>query len=267
MEARRDPAQPMCIGKFEDRRKRTILFTKNRKAFSDLEPGCVFKPTEDDQGVLIGRANDDASYFDLILWNVPHNTEGKVYFSIDFMPDPVKKARFESAMFSVTFGSDSGDGKHTPMMIRDLYPVNAEDMVVRPLLTSQLVDAPGAEEGVDDAASFVSSLDSVTTTGGSSTSTVMTGQGLHSPTAVWNISAEKGAMARYGLETHYDMYAAVSTTGRVWMKFWAKAVLVSGDETGLSLKRTTTLKIGTMEQSYERVLDLRDMIEPMTKAA
>ena len=254
----------MCIGKFEDRRKRTILFTKNRKAFSDLEPGCVFKPTEDDHGVLIGRANDEASYFDIIMWNAPHNTEGRVYFSIDFMPDPVKKARFESALFSVTFGSDSENNKHTPLAIKDLYPVDAEDMATRSLFTEQLTGDPEGDAVVDDASSFVSSLDSVSTHGGPSTTTVVRGQGLHSPTAVWNFSLEKGASSRYGLDSHFDVYATVPTTGRVWMKLWAKAVLVTGDDTALSLKRTTTLKIGTMEQPYERVLDLQNMIQPTT---
>lgn len=247
-------ARPMCEGKFEERRKRTILFSKNKKTFSDLEPNCVFRPTDEDHGILIGRANDDASYFDIILWNAPHQDPGRVYFSLDFMPDPVKNARFESVMFSVTFGKDSEDDERIPLAIKDLFPVDSDDVVSRPLL-------PSETHVLDDDASYVSSLDDERSSDVSGTSTVIRGQGVHSPTAVWNISEAKATSSRAGLDAHYSMYITLPASSRVWMKFWAKAVLVSGEQVGLGLRHRATLRIGTAEKPYERVLDLSEVLK------
>ncbi|EKM50816.1 uncharacterized protein PHACADRAFT_213679 [Phanerochaete carnosa HHB-10118-sp] len=250
----------MCTGKFEDRRKRSLPFTKNRKAFSDLEPGCVFRPTEDDHGILIGRANEDTSYFDIILWTDPEESPGRVYFSIDFMPDPLRRARFESAMFAVAFGEDSREDRRPPLTIRDLFPIDAEDMARRPLrphLLDEQVDEP---EPMNDAPSFVSSLDERTS--GTWTSTVIRGQGIHSPTAVWNLCVDDASSVRPGgLDAHYNMYVTLPTTSRVWMKFWGKAVLVRGEDSALPLKHRATLKIGTLEKPFERVLDLSEVLK------
>ncbi|EKM50734.1 uncharacterized protein PHACADRAFT_264193 [Phanerochaete carnosa HHB-10118-sp] len=253
-------ARPVCEGKFEDRRKRAILFHKNKKAFSDLEPNCVFRPTDQDRGILIGRANDEASYFDIILWNAPHEDPGRVYFNLDFMPDPVKKARFESVLFSVTFGQDSEGGKHTPLAIKDLFPTDSDDAASRPLLAPQVDEISSEQAVLDDGSSFVSSLDEDRRSDASVTATVIRGQGLHSPTAVWNITEGKTSSNRLGLDAHYSMYITLPTSSTVWMKFWAKAVLVSGDQVGLGLKHRATLQIGTAEKPYERVLDLSEVL-------
>lgn len=252
-------SRPMCEGKFEDRRKRTLLFNKQKKTFTDLEPNCVFRPTDDERGILIGRANDDASYFDIILWNAPHEDPGRVYFSLDFMPDPVKRARFESVLFSVTFGQDSSDGKHIPLAIKDLFPTDAEDAAARRLLALPAEGISSEPTPLDDDASFVSSLDDSASRVPVTTS-VIRGQGLHSATAVWNITEDETSTSRPGLDAQYNMYITLPTSSKVWMKFWAKAVLVSGDQVGLGLKHRSTLRIGMAEKPYERILDLSEVL-------
>ncbi|CAL1703847.1 unnamed protein product [Somion occarium] len=243
-------SQAMCIGKFEDRRKRPLIFPKNRKAFVDLEPNCVFQPTEGDNGILIGRANDDASYFDIILWNSPQDNPGKVYFSIDFMPDPVKKARFESAVFQVTVAEDSADESHSPLTIHDLYPTDEDDMVDRSVFMSGPEDGDAVPE--DDALSVFSSIYEGSRPRGRNTTTTVRGHGINSPTAAWTFTVRDSPSARYGLAAHYDMYITLPTTKRVWLQFTSKAVLVKGEER----KHKTTLRIGTIEKPYERIMDL-----------
>jgi len=235
----------MCTGKFEDRRKRPLILPRNRRAFKDLEPNCVFQPTEEDPGILIGRANEAASYFDILLWNSPQDYPGKVYFSIDFMPDTTKDERFESAMFWVTFGQDSVDSDHHPITIQDLYPTDEEDMIEREIFSGQTDQGHGYQN-------IVSSFDGSHLAGGRTTSTIIRGHGINSPTAVWSLSLDSDATARRELDAQYDLSVTLPNTSRVWIQFWGKAVLVRGEEG----RHRTTLKIGTMENPYERILDL-----------
>ncbi|KAK7059169.1 hypothetical protein VNI00_001796 [Paramarasmius palmivorus] len=242
--------QAMCMGKFEDRRKRPLMLP-NRRTFKDLEPNCVFQPTEDDPGILIGRANEGASYFDILLWNSPQDQPGKVYFSIDFMPDPTKEERFESAMFSVAFGEDSVDGEHYPLMIQDLYPKDEYDMLERGIFNTERFEEQDPNFA-DDASSAFSSVDANRTPRGRATSTVVRGHGIHSQTAAWSLSLDSDMTTRRELDAQYDMYVTLPSTNRVWIQFWGKAVLVKGD----GGKHRSTLKIGSMDKPYERILDL-----------
>lgn len=56
------------------------------------------------------------------------------------------------------------------------------------------------------------------------------------------------------------MYVTLPTTSRVWMKFRGQAVLVGEEDSAYPLKHRATLKIGTLEKPFERVLDLSEML-------
>jgi len=245
-----------CTGRFEDRRRRPSFFPRSKVTFSDLEPNCVFQPTVEDLGIQIGRANDGASYFAIILWNSPYDDPGRICFTVDFMPDPVEKARFESAMFWVTFGrtSTSDDGHHPPLNIQDICPTDEMDQHSTITWRSELDKAPPAAEPLDDSSSIYSPDAPPTPTAFSSTE--IRGQGLRSPTASWNFTESKNDVARRGLDAHYDLFISLQSSDKVWMKFWGKAVLIRGPDSGLGITKRAMLKIGSMEAPFERILDL-----------
>ncbi|OBZ79842.1 hypothetical protein A0H81_00106 [Grifola frondosa] len=111
-----------CEGDYRDKPRPSLHWLRRRKPFSDPEPGCVYIPIPDDEGLQIGRANDAQSYFNLTLSRIEQEEEkNQLVFGIGFVPDPTKKARFESAVFKVAFGYD-GNGKRHQMEIRDISP-------------------------------------------------------------------------------------------------------------------------------------------------
>lgn len=175
------------------------------------------------------------------MWNSETEDPNKIFFGLHFMPDPIHKARFESARFWVTFGRDDGEEEHLPLNVLELTPASAADTI-----TASVDDAI-------DSSSIWSGEEPVRR----GTATDIRGQGLHSPTAVW--SFVEGTSR--GLDASYTLSVVLPTTTRVWMKFWAKAVLIRGDTIPLDLRHKVTLKTGTMEEPYQRILDLSVAME------
>ncbi|TFK31342.1 hypothetical protein BDQ12DRAFT_740083 [Crucibulum laeve] len=168
-----------CTGVFQDRRptKRLSMLLGRNKPFLDPEPECIIKPTQDLKGAQIGRANEGASHFAISLWNEPEESPQKVFFGLDFMPDPVEKERFESARFEVSFGHDDPQGQHPPLKILELFPTCSAD------LNPQTYDNSSISTFSNSSVDLVTEHVTIT-----STSTVVNGQGIHSPTAVWTLS-------------------------------------------------------------------------------
>ncbi|KAK0446542.1 uncharacterized protein EV420DRAFT_893043 [Desarmillaria tabescens] len=236
-----------CTGRYEDRRRNLATLLGGSKPFLDTESGCVFQPTPESNGLQIGRANQGTSYFLITMWNSENEDPNKIFFGLHFMPDPIHKARFESARFWVTFGRDDGDEEHLPLNVLELAPTSAADTIT----ASPDSDVMGSTEF--DNSSIWSGEEAIRR----GTPTDIRGQGLHSPTAVW--SFVEGTSR--GLDASYTLSVVLPTTTRVWMKFWAKAVLIRGDTIPLDLRHKMTLKTGTMEEPYQRILDLSVAME------
>ena len=63
-------------------------------------------------------------------------------------------------------------------------------------------------------------------------------------------------MVRPGLDAHYTLSVLLpQNITSVWMKFWSKAVLREGSAF-LGMGTGITLKSGTAEQPFRRVIDL-----------
>ncbi|KAK0207851.1 hypothetical protein DFS33DRAFT_1271251 [Desarmillaria ectypa] len=180
------------------------------------------------------------------MWTSEFDDLNKIFFGLDFVPDPIHKARFESAIFWVTFGRDDGEQDHLPLNISTLSPANALDTI-----------AASPDESVlsidDDSWNSCSSEGSVH----QGTATKIHAQGLHSPTATWSFGGGTGR----GLEASYTLSVVLPTTTRVWMEFWAKAVLIRGDTMLLDPRHKITLETGTKDKPYQRILDLSIAIE------
>ncbi len=178
------------------------------------------------------------------MWNSEFDVPNKIFLGLDFAPNPIHKARFESAIFSVTFGRD--DEKQDRLNILDLSPVNALDTV-----------AASPDESVlsmdSDSWSSWSSEESVH----QRATTNIRAEGLGSPTATWWF--DEGTSL--GLEASYTLWVELPTTKRVWMEFWAEAVLIRGDTMLLDPRHKLTLKTGTKDKPYQRILDLSIAIE------
>ena len=222
--------------------------------FSDLEPQCVWQPTLEDNGLQIGRANEGVSYFAIIMWISPHDDHGKICFSIDFMPDPVAKVRFESAMFSVTFSEDPNkDGHSIPLNVRDMFPKYEEEVASYNIDHDEQM--PDNDEPADDYSlySFTDENQAPRDSEGGALWHVK-GQGLHSPTAVWSFTEDQTTTVRRGLDAHYKLFVSLPARNTISMKFWGKAALVKGNSL-LALNKWTS-KIGSKEAPYERSLGL-----------
>ncbi|KAK0475133.1 hypothetical protein IW261DRAFT_502402 [Armillaria novae-zelandiae] len=230
-----------CTGRYEDRRRNLATLLGGSKPFLDTESGCVFQPTSDSNGLQIGRANQGTSYFLITMWNSETGNPNKIFFGLHFMPDPIHKARFESARFWVTFGRDDGEEEHLPLNVLELTPASAADTIT------------ASPDDATDSSSIWSGEEPVRL----GTATDIRGQGLHSPTAVWSLVEGTSR----GLDASYTLSVGLPTTTRVWMKFWAKAVLIRGDTIPLDLRHKVTLKTGTMEEPYQRILDLSVAME------
>lgn len=230
-----------CTGRYQDRRRNLTTLLGGSKPFFDTESGCVFQPTSESNGLQIGRANQGTSYFLITMWNSETENPNKIFFGLHFMPDPIHKARFESARFWVTFGHDDGEEGHLPLNVLELAPASAVDTII------------ASPDDAIDSSSIWSGGEPVRR----GTATDIRGQGLHSPTAVWSLVEGTSR----GLDASYTLSVVLPTTTRVWMKFWAKAVLIRGDTIPLDLRHKVTLKTGTMEEPYQRILDLSVAME------
>ncbi len=178
------------------------------------------------------------------MWNSEFDVPNKIFLGLDFAPNPIHKARFESAIFSVTFGRD--DEKQDRLNILDLSPVNALDTV-----------AASPDESVlsmdSDSWSSWSSEESIH----QGATTNIRAEGLGSPTATWWF--DEGTSP--GLEASYTLWVELPTTKRVWMEFWTEAVLIRGDTMLFDPRHKLTLKTGTKDKPYQRILDLSIAIE------
>ncbi|EKM50733.1 uncharacterized protein PHACADRAFT_264190 [Phanerochaete carnosa HHB-10118-sp] len=248
---------PTCTGEHQDRPKPLFRWLGKRQPFHDPEPGCVFVPTEDGDGLQIGRANEGDSYFNITLSRLHGDLEkDKVTFGVGFGPDPTMKTRFVSAVFRATFGYDDDNGRRVPLKIRDLSPTDAHGEA------TEVHWGRGSENSLNMTLGYSS-----VSVGGESkhsrnaeytrkTSARVRGQGIHTPTAEWTFQEDEGEAGRHGLDPQYQMSVMlphVATTRLIWMEFWGKAVLARGRSlTGLDV----TLKIGSIEEPYRRNMDL-----------
>jgi hypothetical protein len=182
-----------------------------------------------------------------------HNP-GSIYFSLEFVSDPVEKARFESAMFSVTFTEITGENNHVLLNIHNIFPKHENDLTEQVFYTNYSADHPVDEEADDS--SLYSTLDT------SGTPTHVKGQGVHCPTAVWSFAENQSTTPRLGLEARYELFASLPAKQEIGMSFWAKATLVKeGAKVGLGLglgsgSKRVLLKIGSNETPYERIVRL-----------
>lgn len=248
---------PPCTGDHQDRQKPRLRWLGKRQPFHDPEPGCVFVPTEDGQGLQIGRANEGDSYFNITLSQSHDDHEkDKVTFGVGFGPDPTMKTRFLSAVFRVTFGYDDDQGRRTYLKIRDLSPKDEHGE------TTEVHWGKGSDSSVNLSVGY-----SAVSLGGETkrsknadytrkTSSRVRGHGVHTPSAEWTFQEDEGEAGQHGLDPQYQMSVTlphVATTRLIWMEFWGKAVLARGRSfTGLDV----TLKIGSAEEPYKRNLDL-----------
>jgi len=171
----------------------------------------------------------------------------KVCFEINFIPDPTEKARFESAMFQVTFGRDGGEKNHAPLTLLDVFPRTADDLISRTFF-SAYAEGDSSNKIHDDEPPPTSSREGVLRIYGGKITTI-SGQGVHSPTATWNFVEGD----THGLGANYKLWVRLPSTSRVWMKLYAKAVLVKPE----GLRKRVTLQAGSLDEQYERRLDLR----------
>ncbi|KAF9000441.1 hypothetical protein BDQ17DRAFT_1359620 [Cyathus striatus] len=227
----------VCSGIFKDRKSKplSVLLGNNNKPFSDPEPNL--------KGAQIGRANDGISYFSIRLWHEPGENPQKIFFGLDFMPDPVKE-RFQSARFEVSFARDDPQGQHPPLKILDMFPASTAHVDTTPYdnrsistFSTSGVDLPSEQEIVND------------------TSTVVNGDGMLSPTAVWTFVEDENLKMKRGLDAHYTVSVTLPSVDRVWMKFYTKAILL-GERIGPW--RKVTLQSGSLEAPYKRILDLSE---------
>lgn len=248
-----------CTGVHQDRPKSRLRFLGRRKPFHDPEPGCVFVPTEDGEGLQIGRANEGASYFNVTLsYTHAHEADSKTQlsFGLGFGPDPTERDRFTSAVFRVTFGYDDEHGTHQHLKIRDLAPKDEKGE------SSEVKWGRGSEGSMSLSLGYSS-----VSLGGESkrsknaeyvrkTSARVRGQGVHTPTAEWTFAEDEGEAGRHGLDPQYELSVTLPDAAAhriVWMEFWGKAVLARGRSlTGFDV----TLKVGDEDEPFRRNLDL-----------
>lgn len=232
-----------CTGIYEDRRGNLATLLGRCKPFLDTESGCVFQPTPESNGLQIGRANQGISDFTITMWNSETEDPNKIFFGLHFMPDPTQRARFESAIFRVIFGRDNGKEGHSPLNVLELAPTSAADTI--PASPDDAIE-PGSwsnwsgEEPVRQR-----------------TETYIYGSGLYSSAAGWGFIEGTSQ----GLDASYTLSVLLPRTTRICIEFWAKAVLIRGDTKPLDPRHKVTLKIGTMEKPYQRILDLSVAME------
>ena len=248
------PTSPnSCTGLHPDRPR--IPWYRRRKPFVDPEPGCVYVPTPDGQGLQIGRANEEESYISITLWHSPEHDRGQISFGVGFGADPTAKARFESAVFRVTFGYCDSLGNARPLSIRDLSPKDERGEA------TEVHFGKTSESNLSMSFGYPSTA---SVGGGGSLSTNATyirktaprvrGHGIHTTTAEWTFQEDEGKAGQHGLNPQYNLDVTLSTASSyIWMEFWAKAVLVCGHGSWASRK---TLKLGSAEIPYKRNIDL-----------
>lgn len=214
----------------------------NRKAIPDQEPECVVNPTEIEGGITLGRANENDSYFAVTILDASPHESFKVFFAVDFKPSDA--FRFESAILSMTFGDHeihdgSGVLKQEPIRIRDVFPTT-EGNSERTFLEEGMRPPTETEEPVPTAFPPGAKVSAT---------------GIHSSTVRWTFGEEEDGEVKHGLDSHYKLFTVLPSTTKITsLRFWAKAVLVRGDGAGWGNR--VTLKIGSKEAPYTRILDL-----------
>ncbi|KAJ7576040.1 hypothetical protein C8J56DRAFT_900639 [Mycena floridula] len=230
-----DSSRPHCEGRYEERAKHRLPIFGN-KPFADVESGCIFQPTPDENGLTIARTNYGTS----------------IFFGIHFMPDPEKKSRFESAMFSVTFSQDDGQqgNQQLPLTIYELTP--SEDS--NPVPPNEGTNVPIDQSRVEG-----SDWSSDETT------SIVRGSGIHSSTAVWSIVEDPAQSQHHrGLDAHCTLSVVLPPgTTRLGIEYWSKAVIVSEHTLLGGMKRI--LEAGTPKSPYYRVMDLRVVMVNATR--
>ncbi|KAK0207854.1 hypothetical protein DFS33DRAFT_1379403 [Desarmillaria ectypa] len=249
-----------CEGRHLDRpyRHRWMNWPHKRRSFHDPEYNCYFVPTDSDgDGLEIGRANEGDSYFNMTLIQGPNTDRGKVSFGVGFGPDSTVKARFESAVIRIEFGYDGDvEGQSFPLRIKDIHPKDDEGQSTEVVFGKESNISLGLSVGPGSAASLSSS-------GGYSqnkqytrkTAARVRGQGVHSSSAEWTFVEDVGEAGRQGLDPQYELFATLPTTQHtIWIKFWAKAILIRKD--GYGWGNEVILKLGSKEEPYRRNIDL-----------
>jgi hypothetical protein len=233
-----------CKGTHKEQGKKP--WYRKRKPFVDLEPSCVFTMSE--EGLQIGRANENASYFNITLWRTP-DKDGYISFGVGFGPDPTENARFESALFTATFGND--DGKNQNLKILDLMPKDERGASTSATWGKSSTSSLGMSVGYNGASLSGTGSLAKNVEFTRETASRVTGNGMYTPTATWTFKEDVGPAGQHGLGAQYDLHVCLSSADyRIWMRFWAKAVLIYGKG------KRVTLEIGSSDKPCMRWLDL-----------
>lgn len=254
----RSTTHSACKGVFEDREKRGFIqrvLTPEPEPFLDPDRDCLGTLTRREEGLQIGSANDEGSCFTLTVSHTPPTQPGelrKLIFGVEFMPDVTKRARFSSATFRVTFERYVNDKSRVPLKIRDIWPTNETGPESETMIGEGWAGSGGLTVGMSNAASLSTSLgkqrSALYTIKGSSQ---VRGTGVHTSTAKWTFTEDREKGGKKGLDT-YPLHVMLppEDTDIIWIKFWAKAMLVTASG------KEIALQLGTEKEQYERTLNL-----------
>ncbi|KDR75820.1 hypothetical protein GALMADRAFT_226469 [Galerina marginata CBS 339.88] len=241
-----------CLGGHEDRARRNILarlLTKS-KPFLDIERGCVIVPSDAHEGLQLGRASEEGSYFNLALRLSPDNPL-KIEFRVEFGTDPTVslKSRFKSATLTADFGYDDEHGQSHFLRLHEVQPreLKGESTVAQ-------LDM-GTETSLSLGVGYQAA--SITTEGKLShnasysrtTEQVVRGHGEMTHTAHWTFVEDE--TGKHGLRSQYDLSVVLGRAeiplGEIWIAFWGKAMLkLPGAE--------EKLRLGSKEEPHKRTL-------------
>ncbi|KAK7059170.1 hypothetical protein VNI00_001797 [Paramarasmius palmivorus] len=250
-----------CTGIHRDRQKEhwyKRLFSKY-KSFRDPESGCIYVPTEEGDGLQIGRANYEDSFFYItVAYSGDETKKNMLLFGVEFCADATKRMRFTSAMLKVTFGFEDEDGVQEPLRVHDMSPKEDHGEF------TEVRWGKGREGNLNMSAGYsavsvgAESKFSQTSEYTRRTSSWVRGCGIHTPSAEWTFKEDDGQAGRHGLNPQYQLSVTLpraASTKLIWIEFWSKAVLARGDQ-----NHTVTLRIGTEEEPYKRNLDMNSGI-------
>lgn len=185
------------------------------KRTSDPESGYY---TTHGETVQIGKISIRSSYFNILCLNKGSTIE----FTIGFLPDAMKWARFTAAKFHVDFRDKFGNH----VKIVDMSPTDLRGAPVNVHHTATLDTSVKSSFGYSGASTSVTADKKATETWDEDTFSQVRGSGVHTSAADWTFAENN---VKGGLDVKYNLSVqlAPETVGEVTMRFWAAAGLKS----------------------------------------
>lgn len=166
------------------------------------------------------------------------------------MPDPTIGARFQSAVFEVTFFHEHDDGSHHSLTVRDFKPKDEIGDPTEVLVRKGLNTSIGVSAGPSLASLATSAMSSNAEEYTKKTASRVKGATTHTSTVMWTFMEDTGHAAEGGLKASYTVCAHIPRAEITSIRFWGKAMLVR------ARRMKVELRMGSRTSLYEKVVDL-----------